>query len=195
MRVANRHLPSLLTLAALVIFHHRPLYFATSLSIYLDHDYTNTCPSIRFPRSRYLGHALARAPLAYLPSLHLSVSSRLSAPSRCVLANPPACDQCSGDMICRCGVAESPPLTRFGSPSPHPASFSGGFLPGRWRFRSLLMTLVGTASPQYNISWYPSLGAINCSSSRFQFSRRSSHHYTPADTSIYTHTSNPLDQT
>ena len=48
------------------------------------------------------------------------------------------------------------------------------------------MTLVGTASHQYNRSWYPSLGAINCSSSRFQFSRRSSHHYTPADTSIYT---------
>jgi hypothetical protein len=112
--VTIHHLPSL-TLAVLVIIFITRRSFAASFSIYLDHDYTNMClPTlgIRFTRSRYLGHALARAPLAYLPSLHLSVSSRLSAPSQCVLATPLRSVVWRYDMSLR--RSQSPPLTRFG---------------------------------------------------------------------------------
>jgi hypothetical protein len=137
----RRHLPSL-TLTALV--------FAVSFSIYLDHDYTKTYhPLYTFPLS--WPRACARAPLAYLPSLHLSVSSRLSAPSQCVLATPLR-SVVWRHMICRCGVVAGSAADSFWVPSLHAASFPGGFLPGRWRFRSLFMTLVGTASPQYNRS-------------------------------------------
>jgi hypothetical protein len=47
-----------------------------------DHDYANTCPSnplYTFPLS-WWATRLAKAPLAYLPSLHLSVSSRVERP-------------------------------------------------------------------------------------------------------------------
>lgn len=61
--------------------------FAVSFSIYLDHNDTNTyltfpsqsTPLYTFPLS-WATHALASAPLAYLPSLHLSVSHHARAP-------------------------------------------------------------------------------------------------------------------
>lgn len=126
---------------------------------YLDHDDTNayvrTHPiPFDLTRSHYLGpRALPLpgvAPLAYLPSLHPKRFITLERPVSMRFGYPPAI-KWSGDMICRCGVAESA-ADSFWAPSLDPASFSGGFLPGRWRFSSLFVTLVGTASPQYNRS-------------------------------------------
>ncbi len=93
------------------LFPNRPL-FAVSFPIRsaLGHDDYGQCVAthcirlytfpLSWPRASIVG-----ALLAYLPSLHGSVSSRLSAPSQGVLATP--CDQWPGDMICRCGVAAS----------------------------------------------------------------------------------------
>lgn len=164
-----------------------------------DHDYTNTYPFLSHTPALHvptiLGHALGPRQGSTTAGL-LAISppkrftSRSSAPSQWRFGYPYPCDQCvSGGMICRCGVAAESAADSFWAPSLHPASFSGGFLPGRWRFRSLFVTLV----------WAPPRPDIIDRSIRvlvpliappvFQFSRRSSHHwYTPADTSIYTHT-------
>ena len=55
----HRHLPSGTRTALVIISHHPPALSQSSFSIYLDHNYTNTCPSnplYTFPLS--LSHAL-----------------------------------------------------------------------------------------------------------------------------------------
>lgn len=123
-----------------------------------DHNYPNTYLShpisshpIRLTRSHYLGHALGQgtAGLLAIPphkrfiTLERPVSMRFGYHLRSVVWRY--------DMSLR--RSKSPPLTRFGfrlfTRHHSPVGF---FLPGRWRFRSLFVTLVGTASAQYNRS-------------------------------------------
>jgi len=146
------------TLAALVISHHLAAPFHRPFSIYLGSRLDQYVLPIR--PSRF--HTFPPSWATRLPGQGSNAGLlAISPPKRFITLERPVsmafwlapCDQWSGDMICqcRCGVAESA-ADSFWVPSPHPASFTGGFLPGRWRFRALFVTLVGTASHQYNRS-------------------------------------------